>query len=227
MSEADGRRSELRVEGPDDQHTLIHLLIRHGLEYETEEGLWPAKLPKVKEASGRDGVLAGMKEAVRLGTDLTMGFVLDANDSLGGRWRSISDRLSSVGVADIPEVIPSNGYIGFSEQYRTRVGVWLMPNNRTQGALEQFLETLIADGDALFVHARQTTTDASRIGAPFRKADEAKARLHAWLAWQEEPGRPYGVAVRAKYFGHDSQEAAAFVDWFQRLYLVDRSTSPS
>ena len=222
MSAAGGKRSELRVEGPDDQHALIHLLIRHGLEYDEE--LWPADLPNVEKASGKDGVLASISEAVRLGTDLTMGFVLDANDSLKERWQSVSDRLRSVGVEDIPTTIPHDGFIGISSHFKTRVGVWLMPDNRTQGALEQFLETLIANSDALFDHARQATNTAREAGAQFRDGDEAKARLHAWLAWQEEPGRPYGVAVRAKYFGYDSQEAMAFVDWFRRLYLVGRST---
>ena len=225
MSGAGGRRSELRVEGPDDKHALIHLLVRHGLEYEEES--WPSDLPKVEEASGKDGVLGGMKEAVQLGTGLAMGFVLDANDSLKERWQSVSDRLRSVGVEEIPRTIPPDGYIGFSVRFKTRVGVWLMPDNCTQGALEQFLETLIADGDPVFAHARQATTGAKGAGARFREGDEPKAALHTWLAWQEEPGRPYGVAVRAKYFGHDSQEARAFVDWFRRLYLVGRPTSPS
>lgn len=222
MSEAGSRRSELRVEGSDDKHALVHLLIRHGVEYENEP--WPADLPKVEEASGKDGVMGAIKEAVQLGTGLTMGFVLDANDSLEGRWQSISNQLRSAGVDDMPPTIPPTGYIGFSEKFRTRVGVWLMPDNRTQGALERFLETLIDDGKALFVHARQSTTEAKATGARFSARDGGKAALHAWLAWQEEPGRPYGVAIRARYFGHESEEAIGFVDWFRRLYLSDRTT---
>ena len=98
--------------------------------------------------------------------------------------------------------------------------MWLIPDNRTEGALEQFLETLIDDRNALFVHAQQATTTAQGFGARFPKKAEAKAALHAWLAWQEVPGRPYGIAMRAKYFGHESHEATAFVDWFRRLYRI-------
>ncbi len=225
MSAAGGRLSELRVEGPDDKHAPIHLLIRHGLELEYEEESWPPELPKIEEMKGKEGVLGGICDAVRLGTGLTMGFVLDANSSLQESWQSVSDRLRSVGVDDIPKTIPQEGFIGVSAQFKTRVGVWLMPDNRTQGALEQFLETLIADRDALFDHARHATTAAKGAGARFPARAEAKAALHAWLAWQEEPGRPYGVAVRAKYFGHDSQEAIAFVDWFRRLYRVGREAT--
>ena len=219
MSAAGGQRSELRVEGTDDKHALIHLLIRHGLLYEEEP--WPAELPKVEEATGKDGVLKAIEEAIQLGTGLTMGFVLDANTSLKDRWQAVSGRLRAVGVDEIPRTIPPNGYVGFSEKFRTRVGVWLMPDNCTQGALEQFLETLINNHDPLFAHARQATAEAKEAGAGFPNKDKHKAALHAWLAWQESPGRPYGIAIRAKYFGHESTEAIAFVNWFRRLYRLD------
>ena len=64
-------------------------------------------------------------------------------------------------------------------------------------------------------HARKATSVAKGLGARFREIDTAKANLHAWLAWQKNPGRPYGVAVRSEYFGHDSPEARAFVGWFR------------
>ena len=46
------------------------------------------------------------------------------------------------------------------------------------------------------------------------EADTFKA-----LAWQESPGLPYGTAIRARYFSHDSANALAFVEWFRRVFL--------
>ena len=40
----------------------------------------------------------------------------------------------------------------------------------------------------------------------------------AELAWQERPGLPYGSAIAARYFNHDSSAALAFVDWFKRVF---------
>jgi hypothetical protein len=45
-----------------------------------------------------------------------------------------------------------------------------------------------------------------------------KARIHTWLAWQENPGLPFGTAITARYFGADSQEALKFVNWFNLLF---------
>ena len=58
------------------------------------------------------------------------------------------------------------------------------------------------------------------LGALFSEPDKMKAILHAWLAWQEEPGCPYGTAIRAKYFGDDSPAATKFVAWFRRLFEI-------
>ena len=39
-------------------------------------------------------------------------------------------------------LIPKAGFVGESVSYRTRVGVWLTPDNEREGTLEHFLETL-------------------------------------------------------------------------------------
>jgi hypothetical protein len=95
-----------------------------------------------------------------------------------------------------------------------------MPDNRTHGALEAFLETLIPDEDAVWPFARTSSAEAKRLGAPYREVDTAKARLLTWLAWQDEPGKQYGQAVNARILGHDSSTALAFVDWFRRLFVA-------
>lgn len=218
MRALDAVRSRLWVEGNDDQHALMHLLTRHGLIY--AEGRPSGRLPDIKtsDPANRNGVLESI-EAVRFAAaEQTLGFVLDANGSAKDCWQSVRARLDGVGVAALPRVVPPEGYVGESTEYQTRVGVWIMPNNSIEGALESFLETLIADGDAVYRHAREATGVAKRVGARFREIDTAKANLHAWLAWQKSPGRPYGTAIRAEYFGHDSPEATAFVGWFRRLY---------
>lgn len=42
--------------------------------------------------------------------------------------------------------------------------------------------------------------------------------MHAWLAWQEEPGKPFGIALKAGYFDHQSPAADRFVDWFMQTF---------
>jgi hypothetical protein len=95
-----------------------------------------------------------------------------------------------------------------------------MPDNQQDGKLEDFLRSLIAEHNPLIVHAEASTDAASGLGATFTAANRIKAVIHAWLAWQESPGLPYGVAIKAKYFLHDTATAARFVGWFKTLYQL-------
>lgn len=102
--------------------------------------------------------------------------------------------------------------------FQVTVGVWLMPDNVRDGTLEDFLRDLIETNDSLIGHADSSTAAARQLGAKFSDADTKKAVLHAWLAWQEVPGRPYGTAVKAHFFRHDSPAATEFVRWLRDLY---------
>jgi hypothetical protein len=55
---------------------------------------------------------------------------------------AVRERLARVDVQAPPEPLPS-GFIGTSNTFKSRVGVWLMPDNQHDGKLEHFLRTLI------------------------------------------------------------------------------------
>ena len=103
-------------------------------------------------------------------------------------------------------------------EFNVRVGVWLMPDNQRSGALEAFLQDLVDEADRLYPIAVCSTEKAKEEGADFPDSRENKAVLHAWLAWQETPGLPYGSAVRARYFRDDSPAALAFVEWYKSVF---------
>lgn len=217
------RRPTLRVEGSDDLHALVQLLKRHDVPYDEP---WPPFVPEfeVADETGLGGgvelLLKAMPLAIRDSGELPIGFVVDANADLTARWQAIRNRLAKAKV-DCPGSPPPEGFIGEADNaHATRVGVWIMPDNRREGKLEDFLRELIAEEDALIGHAEQATDEAVARGASFSKPDRIKAVVHTWLAWQEDPGRPFGTAVRAKFFDANAEAADAFVAWFKRLYGI-------
>jgi hypothetical protein len=216
-------RPELRVEGPNDMHALVHLLIQHGIDYDHRP--WPAEYPEVvavADTSGAQGVealLDGMELTIQRSVGRPIGFVLDADSPLRDRWAAVSRRLTNLGV-NVPPAPPPDGFRCAVEAFRTRVGVWLMPDNVHDGTLETFLRTLITEGDPLITHAETSTNQARDLGAEFGDVDQPKAIIHTWLAWQPEPGLPYGTAIRAQFFRHRSPAATAFVAWFKELYGI-------
>ena len=99
--------------------------------------------------------------------------------------------------------------------------LWLMPDNRTSGALEHFLTDLVEENDSLLTLAYDSTTAAQERGATFPEVRYVKAVIHAWLSWQEDPGLPFGTAIKAKFFNADSPTALSFLRWFDELFGTD------
>lgn len=214
------RIAQLRVEGIDDLHSIRHLLEKHGhgAEYDqTMRAFHVRSGPIIGDAKSLDALLQELTDAVPLSVETPIGFVIDADADPAARWQSIADRLRSHG-ASPPSTIPVEGLILEVAKFKTTVGVWLMPDNRSHGAIEDFLRSLIADDDRLIAHADTATEQATSLGARFRPVHRQKAVVHTWLAWQDEPGKPFGVAIKAEFFKHDRQAAADFVAWFRKLY---------
>ena len=167
-------RPRLWVEGDDDLHTILHLLIRLGIG--CDESPLQNYLPCITKSGDKDKLLRNVRLSVSTSTGRAVGFVLDADSSLQNRWMAMSSRLREAGV-DPPEDIPPEGFMGESQTYRTRVGVWLMPDNQQEGTLEDFLRTLVEEEDPLLPHAQESTTQAKRRhGANYHNVDEKKSR---------------------------------------------------
>ena len=83
------QRSSLRVEGGDDLHAILHLLIRNGIDYDQQP--WPSWFPSIEEVKGgKTGVVDNVERLVRASSNGRIGFVLDADDSVRGlRWFGI------------------------------------------------------------------------------------------------------------------------------------------
>jgi hypothetical protein len=210
----------LHVEGSDDVHTIINLLARHGITLDRDAG--PVR---VQDERSDEGVLSAMETAPKLSTDRSVGFVLDANGAIVDRWRAVCGRLGAAGL-ELPPHAPAGGYVAESRTFKARVGVWIMPDNVTNtGRLEDFVRTLVPEGDVLMEPAQAATDQAVQLDRRFPPLDRLKAVLHCWLAWQEEPGRPFGTALTARYFRHDSDVALTFVDWFQRLFRLPEASA--
>ena len=214
-------RSLLRVEGKDEVHAIYHLLLRHDIDCRREDvavDIQSIYDHGVDEPGGREKLLEGMQTEVKTSTGRSVGFILDADEVVEDRWRAVRGSLNDVGLT-LPDEVPREGFVGEADAFKARVGVWLMPDNRQSGALEEFLKDLVDSSDPLLPIAQTSTDQARNRGARFRDSYRLKAVLYAWLAWQEDPGLPYGTAIKARYFSHDSVNALAFVEWFKRVFL--------
>ena len=184
----------LIVEGRDDQWSIIALTTRNGWDWNNPSPY----LPYINNAEGVENALEAIDVSIR--TYHRVGIVLDADIAPMDRWNAVRTRLSPSGLS-LPDSPRSEGTI--IEGHGKRFVVWLMPDNRSPGKLEDFLAVLIPPEDRCWPWAEQATL---------------KARIHTWLAWQQEPGLPFGTAITAATFAHNATLATTFVKWMTQLY---------
>jgi hypothetical protein len=143
--------------------------------------------------------------------------VVDANGDVAARWDDVRTWCSSE-LADLPEQIPAGG-LDVVHADGVRFGVWIMPDNRFTGMLEDFLVQLIPDDSRdLYEIATKCVAEAKRNRAPFRHVHERKAELYTWLAWQDPPGLRLHEAVGHTVLDPAGDASEPFVNWFKSLF---------
>jgi hypothetical protein len=217
----------LHVEGKDDLYVIASLLERHGVRM--DEVSRPLKIQHHDDddpkRSGDTVVLEVMAETIKNATDRPVGFVIDIDLKTSDRWASVSAALKAAGLSP-PKNCPADGYVAQVPGYPHQVGVWLMPDCISDHCkLEHLLTTLVRSDDPLWPHAETATLEAKKKGAEFTNGAMIKAVVHCWLAWRKDPGVPFGTAIKAKFFGHDSNEAKAFLRWLGKLYGIQPLTT--
>jgi hypothetical protein len=205
----------LVVEGKDELRVLPELLELAGIA-------WPkgSEPVRIEEQDGIGNILApGFIETTLKASGVTaVGIIVDANGDPVSRWERLRVRLAA-SYPDFPAGLPVTGAVHVAAD-KPRIGVWVMPDNVRTGMLETLLLALRVGDQALHDHARDASSRARTLGAPFRDSHREKAELHAWLAWQDPPGRQLHEAVRARHLLPAPQVTDGFVGWFRQLFEI-------
>ena len=71
-------------------------------------------------------------------------------------------------------------------------------------------------------HVDSTLLDIEQNNiSKYKSRHKAKARIHTFLAWQEDPGTPMGLAITKKYLDPKAPSSQLFVNWLNALYTQD------
>ena len=203
--------NRLIFEGPDDKHVVMNLLFNH--EHNGER-LCEHFSEKVKD--GVDHLIDTLNEELKA-TDLgRLGVVLDADTDLAKQWARVTRVLDEHGCLQVPAAPNADGTIVETNDSK-KIGIWVMPDNKSAGALEDFVGKLIAEGDTLWPKAQADVNGIPQADRRFKETYLSKAQIHTWLAWQEEPGTRMGETFKKKYLDPNHPQATAFVNWIRRL----------
>lgn len=228
----------LLVEGKNDQHVLFSLLATHSIPADSKEK--PLKdsdairIDKIYKETDEDIDPADYfyNQLKMIPESGCLGIILDADFNLAGKWEALRTRLIKLGFPDstIEKMpLPTGAIIRIED--KPTVGIWLMPDNTVEGELEHFLELLVPrrEENPLWSRVLETLADMPPeqdfpdYSKRFKEQDRRKAMIHTWLAWQEEPGKPLGQALTARYFDAHAPHAAVFIDWIRRLFIANQA----
>ncbi|MDJ0902173.1 MAG: hypothetical protein QNJ55_25560 [Xenococcus sp. MO_188.B8] len=202
---------ELLVEGKNDFHVISALCQK----YDVPETF---HIIKPEDAEGIEAVLEVIPDKLNQTNLMTLGIVVDADENVAARWQAVTNKLQRFGYQNIPQILPEDGWIDTQEE-KPKIGVWLMPNNKLPGMLEDFVGYLIPLEDKLKDKAEAILKqiEIENINA-YSLTHSQKAFIHTWLAWQKTPGMPMGQAITAKALSNNSEIANIFITWLKRLF---------
>lgn len=146
----------------------------------------------------------------------SIGIVLDADaPSLASKWHRLTALLTDKGYA-LPAQPSVEGTV-LTVDDLPKLGIWLMPDNKTDGMLEDFCLTLAPAG--ALEHTQQYLNEAKAQGyAKYKDVHNAKALIHTFLGTQDEPGSPIGQAITRKVLSPTEPSATVFTNWLKSTF---------
>lgn len=177
------------------------------------------------DKQGIENLLDDIALEVTLSDRKTVGIVVDADDNPDARWCSVVNRLQAAFPAEkmeLPEKPKPRGAIIDSRPTARipRIGIWMMPDNQSEGQLEDFIADMIPDDDPVWPQSVAYIKGIRQEDRKFKPNKKLRAKVNAWLATREAP-RPMGLAIKAQDLNVDGDNCRAFLAWLHRLFPMN------
>lgn len=148
-----------------------------------------------------------------------IGVILDAdNNVVDKRYQQIKNKVKDF-YKKLPPTMPQNGLVHTKEKGLPKLGIWIMPNNQDNGALEEFYLKLATDIDTNFISDIIKQAESKGLTS-FKAQHKNKAIMHTYFAWQDKPGMPLHSAIDKIALNNNEDIAKAFKDWL-KLFCND------
>lgn len=214
----------LLVEGQDDKHMVGQLCEKRSDLFHAERSGhdFSAILKSnsqtfvIKDKDSQSKLLEAIYNEVKVSGRQVLGIVLDADRDLQDCWAKLKEHFSRAEV-QLPSEPSPIGTIVWEQDYRPRVGIWLMPDNKSQGELEDFALRMVSCDDPIWPLSRSYIENIPEGDRKFEVAKADKAKLHAWLAARREPGR-MGAAVGSGDLETNGSLCDEFFAWLVKLF---------
>lgn len=140
-------------------------------------------------------------------------------------WRSIAGILTKNNYTNLPKQMIPEGII-IEQENKPKIGIWIMPDNQSEGYIEHFYEGMIDPNDVFLQKATETVNDFVKEKMNrFSVVHLQKSKIRTWLAWQENVELPMHTSLlkysKDGYIQLDNAHTTRFMDWFSRIFDLE------
>lgn len=177
--------------------------------------------------NGKGNALQALEDALsEIGTGhvTNLGIVVDADFVLVGANNGIRatrtriDAILSRHDYALVGTDPDKGFIYSAKQKGLpKIGAWIMPDNRSDGYLEQFcLSSASPNEAALIAETKRVVAALTPKRFPLHKT--VKAEVSTWLAWQQEPGQSLNSVIGGKLLDTTNASYQSLTNWLRTIF---------
>ena len=168
----------------------------------------------IAQQAGLDGIVDRLKHEWNVPGRQALGMVVDADANLAGQWQIVSHWVNTYPVMrDLPTEPEVGGTVISGVP---RLGIWVMPDNRSTGELEDFIFGMIPQPDPIWPRAERYIDEIPENDRKFPSHKALRAKVHAWMATRSRPRSMWsGISESDLQLEENSR---TFLDWLRRLF---------
>jgi hypothetical protein len=149
--------------------------------------------------------------------------VLDADTPPNGSFLSTRNRITGI-VSSFkyypPTALPApgGGLVYKNSDGLADLGLWVMPDNTSNGMLEDWIKQCITPSEAGLFGQAVSTVAGLPTPTKFSSLHVTKAEVATWLAWQKKPGHGMHQAVEEKLLDTNHAKYLALINWLLHIF---------
>lgn len=129
----------------------------------------------------------------------------------------ITREVAAQGYDTPPVALAAGGLLYKHNDGLPDLGVWVMPDNGSDGMLEDWIKQTVSPAESVLLAQAQITV-ASLAVKKFKTTRLSKAEVATWLAWQDKPGEGLYYTVEGKLLDSTAPLYIGLVEWLKIVF---------
>lgn len=161
---------------------------------------------------------------IALGMIKNLGIIIDADhvkdqSGIQKTKENLAEKLAPHGYTLVET---AEGIIAKNNDGLIDIGIWIMPNNISDGNIENWIEELVDHKEIpLYEKAQKAVSELKEENLQkFKESRVKKAQLATWFAWQKSPGHGLDFFFDTPLIDVNHIQYTNFCTWFKRTFGI-------